>query len=94
MCAPGSRLFAAHHGATNLYHETITIAWVRLLATHDESSFDEFLTRNEPKLSSRLLHRFWTPDVLAGEEARLRWVLPDLWDLPGLETIRAPSVAI
>jgi hypothetical protein len=80
----GIKAFAVHHSVTHRYHETITIAWVRLLATHDESSFDEFLTRNEPKLSLRLLHRFWTPDALAGQEARLRWVPSDVRDLPAI----------
>ena len=29
-----------------------------------------------------LLHRFWTAEVLASQEARTRWVPPDLRDLP------------
>jgi len=80
----GIRAFTAHHGMMHLYHETLTIAWVGLVATHDESSFHEFLLRNEPKLTTRLLHRFWTPDLLAGQEARLRWLPPDLRQLPQL----------
>lgn len=78
----GIQNFAAHHGAANLYHETITTAWVRLLATHHETSFAEFLKENEARLSIDLLHRFWTPEVLAGPEARVRWVPPDRRDLP------------
>jgi hypothetical protein len=78
----GIQAFATHHGVPHLYHETITTAWVRLLATHHESSFEEFLLRNEPKLGLHLLHRFWTPEVLAGQEARARWVPPDRRDLP------------
>ena len=79
----GIQAFAAHHGVAHLYHETITTAWVRLLATHRENGFDEFLAQNEPKLGLHLLHRFWTPEVLAGQEARIRWVPPDLRELPG-----------
>ncbi len=78
----GIQTFATHHGAAHLYHETITTAWVRLLATHHEKSFDEFLKENEHQLSLNLLHRFWTPDLLAGQEARTRWVPPDRRDLP------------
>jgi hypothetical protein len=78
----GIQNFAAHHGVAQLYHETITTAWVRLLATHHESSFDEFLRENEAHLSIGLLHRFWTPEVLAGQEARARWVAPDRRELP------------
>ena len=78
----GIQNFAAHHGAVHLYHETITTAWVRLLATHREHSFDEFLRENEARLSGGLLYRFWTPEVLAGQEARGRWVAPDRRELP------------
>ena len=78
----GIQKFAAHYGAAHLYHETITTAWVRLLATHHEKSFAEFLWENEARLSRELLHRFWTPEVLAREEARARWIAPDRRELP------------
>ena len=78
----GIQNFAAHHGAAHLYHETITTAWVRLLATHRENSFAEFLRQNETRLSGGLLHRFWSPEVLAGQAARATWVPPDLRELP------------
>ena len=55
---------------------------MRLLATHQENSFEEFLRENEARLSIGLLHRFWTPEVLAGQEAALRWVAPDRRELP------------
>ena len=80
----GIQAFAKHHGLTGLYHETITTAWVHLLATHSENSFDEFLTINEPQLSSNLLYRFWTPEILASREARSSWVAPDRRELPQL----------
>jgi N-formylglutamate deformylase len=70
------RAFAKHHNLSGLYHETITTAWIHLLATHHENNFDEFLTANESRLSSGLLHRFWTPEILASREARTRWVPP------------------
>jgi len=78
----GIRNFAAHHGAAQLYHETITTAWVRLLATHHEHSFDEFLRKNEARLTGGLLHRFWSPELLSGSQARAKWVPPDLRELP------------
>jgi len=78
----GIQAFAAHHGASTKYHETITIAWVRLLATHHEATFEEFLTAHESRLNLDLLHRFWTPELLAGEDAKSRWVAPDIRDLP------------
>jgi hypothetical protein len=55
---------------------------MHLLATHHENSFDEFLTANEYRLNSDLLHRFWTPEILASREARSHWVPPDLREFP------------
>ena len=78
----GIQNFAAYHGAAHLYHETITTAWVRLLATHHEGSFAEFLRENEERLNKELLHRFWSPEVLVGEDARAQWVAPDRRELP------------
>ena len=78
----GIRAFANHHGVPGLYHETITMAWVRLLATHHEESFAEFLRNNEDRLNKDLLHHFWTPELLASEEAMARWVPPDRRKLP------------
>jgi hypothetical protein len=80
----GIQAFAKHHNLSGLYHETVTTAWVRLLATHDENSFAEFLTVNESRLSLDLLHRFWTPEILSGREARISWVPPDRQELPAL----------
>ena len=74
--------YAAHLGVPQLYHETITTAWVKLLATHDEASFAEFIARNEHRLDLGLLHRFWTPSVLESDAARMGWVPPDRAALP------------
>lgn len=76
------RRYAAHLGVPQLYHETITTAWMKLLATHDEASFDEFIVKNEHRLDLGLLHRFWTPAVLESDAARLGWVPPDRAALP------------
>jgi hypothetical protein len=76
------RHFADSHGASHIYHETVTLAWVRLLATHVETSFAEFLQANEWRLNVSLLYQFWTPDLLASDQARKNWVPPDLRPLP------------
>lgn len=80
----GIQAFAKHHNLSGLYHETITTAWMHLLATHQEASFEEFLRVNESRLSSNLLHRFWTPEALASREARNHWLPPDRQELPTL----------
>jgi hypothetical protein len=74
--------FAQRHGVPGLYHETITRAWVRLIATHRETSFGEFLEENEYRLNRELLWRFWTPEVLGSEVAKGQWVEPDRHALP------------
>jgi len=78
----GIKKYAAHLGVPHLYHETITTAWVKLIATHHESSFEEFITNNEHRLNLGLLHRFWTPAVLDSDAARAGWVPPDKQALP------------
>lgn len=78
----GIRNFAAHHGLDKLYHETITTAWVRLLATHAENSFEDFLARNQDRIGKDLLHHYWTPERLNSPEARTSWVPPDRRELP------------
>jgi hypothetical protein len=80
----GIQAFAKHYNLSGLYHETITTAWMHLLATHSENSFEEFLVANESFLNSNLLHRFWTPEILASREARNSWVPPDRHELPKL----------
>jgi CDP-diacylglycerol--glycerol-3-phosphate 3-phosphatidyltransferase len=78
----GIQRFADHHGATGLYHETITQAWLRLLATHHEATFTEFLAANSDVLNKTLLERYWSRDLLESREAREQWVEPDRQPLP------------
>jgi hypothetical protein len=78
----GIQRYATHHGVPHIFHETVTTAWIRLLSTHDETSFDEFIGDNEHRLNPGLLHRFWTPATLNSEAARLAWVPPDREAIP------------
>jgi len=84
----GIQAYAKHLGQPKLYHETITVAWVRLIASHSEPSFDEFLRLNEHRLNGELLHRFWSPERLQSEMARKEWVAPDRMQLPTAATAR------
>ncbi len=78
----GIKKFAGHHGASHIFHETVTQAWVTLISTHSEPSFAEFISGNSERLNHSLLHRFWTPAVLDGADARSRWIAPDKAPLP------------
>lgn len=77
---------ARKHGASDKYHETRTIAWIRLVGTHvrksDASNFDEFIAHNSDLLNSQLLDHFYTSEVLQGASARQHWVEPDVAPLP------------
>ena len=78
---------AAAHGAPDKYHETMTVAWARLVALHvaaepEVADFDEFAGRHPALLDKTLLGRHYTPDVLGSAEARAAWVAPDLSPFP------------
>jgi len=78
----GIQRFARNHGVAHIYHETITLAWVHLLASHQEQTFQQFLTDNQFRLDHALLYRFWTPQLLESPDARNHWVGPDKASLP------------
>lgn len=74
--------FAAHHGATGLYHETITVAYVLLiaerLATSRDLSWTDFSAAH-PELLARgpsLLDRYYDEETLKSPRARAHFVMP------------------
>jgi len=79
--------FAAHYGVSEKYHRTMTLAWICLVAaarcaTPEACTFEAFAERNSELFDQKLLNRYYTPERLASCEARARWVIPDLLDLP------------
>lgn len=91
------RSLGLHHGKGHAYHETITRAWMWLLATHDEHSFEEFLSQNQNRISKGLLNEFWSSEVLDSVEARSSWVDPDVRPLPSAkrrDAFERPPAAI
>jgi len=78
---------AAAHGAPQKYHETMTVAWARLVAHHvaadpELADFDEFANRYPALLDKTLLGRHYTPSLLGSDAARMTWVPPDLMPFP------------
>jgi hypothetical protein len=80
----GIRRFNRSLGNATGYHETITLAWiaviVRFLGEHDHGQplstlFSELLEKCGDKA---YLLRFYSEDVLMSDEARRRWMPPDL----------------
>jgi hypothetical protein len=84
------RAFGLHHGKGHAYNETVTRAWMRLLATHTEASFEEFLSRNQARISTGLLNEFWKAETLNSPRAQAEWMEPDIRALPPLATARIP----
>lgn len=81
ICA-GIRHFADVHGASGLYHETVTVGYALLICSRlgDEGeSWDEFRRRNselfEPRLG--LLRRYYAEETLQSATAKRRFVWPD-----------------
>ncbi|HXU34445.1 MAG TPA: hypothetical protein VN851_28045, partial [Thermoanaerobaculia bacterium] len=78
------------HGADQLYHETLTRAWVELIADgahrFPASSSFEFLEACPELLDRSILNRYYSPELLASDRARKTWVEPDRLPIPGAAT--------
>jgi hypothetical protein len=72
------RYASARNGAEK-YHQTITLAWISLVAGASASAhdFDAMLTGHPHLLDKNLLDRYYSTTVLQSSEARERWVEPD-----------------
>ncbi|HSQ56314.1 MAG TPA: hypothetical protein VLM40_11295 [Gemmata sp.] len=87
----GIKKLNARIGSADGYHETITVAFVRLIASRMEpgESHDAFRERN-PLLFDRklaaLLH-YYSKDRLDSAAARKHFIEPDLRPLPPLASI-------
>src|SRR5215467_2508494 len=68
------RRFAAHHGQSARYHETMTQAWLLLVAGAPGTSFEEAMTARPELLDKDYLATYYSPGLLETEEARLRFV--------------------
>ena len=82
----GIRALAARAGQPGKYHETITRAWVELVAGVQD------LERHPELMDRRLLARYYSAERLAS--GRERWVEPDLGALtlhPAQASAGAPS---
>ena len=73
--------FAAHNGKPELYHETIT--WAYLLLIHErmngEASFDEFRDANPDLFQWKpsVLESYYRAETLGSDRAKRTFVMPD-----------------
>jgi hypothetical protein len=89
----GIRRFANHHGATQKYHHTLTLFWMRLVAvalleTPLDGAFEEFLAANPELRDKNLFAKYYSERLLQTPPAREGWVEPDLQPLPDLRVHR------
>lgn len=76
--------FIRHHGADeSKYHETITRAWIMAVRHFMEgspgaASADDFIDQNPRLLDSRIMLTHYSASLLFSEEARARFMGPDL----------------
>ncbi len=79
--------FAAHHGVSEKYHHTITLAWMRLIAaavrlTPHINDFNQFAMAHAFLFEVKLPWAFYSSERMGSEEARTGWVELDLHPLP------------
>ena len=89
----GIRRFANHHGATQKYHHTLTLAWMRLVAaalaeTPEGFTFEQFITAHPQLKETDLLAKYYSKELLQTAAAREAWAEPDLQPLPDLRIYR------
>jgi hypothetical protein len=81
----GLRRFAAAHGEPGRYHDTLTVAWARVVGHHAVATgdeFDAFLAAHPRLLERDLLSAHYSRARLFSATARAGFVEPDLLALP------------
>lgn len=72
---------AARAGAPEKYHETITLAFLSLIAERralgEHADFESFAGANPDLMGASILRRWYAPERLASDLARKTFILPD-----------------
>lgn len=76
------RTMADRGGRPQTYHETITIAFLALVAERmdDIADFESFASHNPDLLDKTVLERWYRPERLASDRARRTFILPEPLD--------------
>lgn len=75
------KALVARAGHPEAYHETITIAFLALIAermAEGPGGYDAFAAANPDLFSKSVLERWYAPDRLASAQARRTFLLPDV----------------
>jgi hypothetical protein len=78
----GIKNFAAIKNVTGLYHQTITLFWVYMVAGAVDQTpatdFAEFISRNPQLTRKDYLFEFYSKELVTSDAARKAWISPDL----------------
>jgi hypothetical protein len=78
----GIKNFATIKNATGLYHQTITLFWVYMVAEAVDQTrandFAEFISRNPHLTRKDYLFEFYSKELVMSDAARKAWISPDL----------------
>ena len=80
--------FLEYHGVdVSKYHETITRAWIDAVRhfmekTPSAESADDFIEKNPRMLDSKIMLTHYSAEVLFSDEARAKFVEPNLEPIP------------
>ena len=79
--------FATHHRGAEKYHQTITIAWMRLLAAAAQdmpssATLDQIFEAVPALLNKNTICEYYSPALLTSPEARRHFAEPDVKPLP------------
>lgn len=77
------RRYAAHNNIPHLYHQTITVAWMKLVAAAlkaapNGNGFSSFAARHPELFDVQRLKTYYSKELLESPKARAEWVAPDL----------------
>jgi len=76
----GLQALAGKLGKPDLYHETVTVAFMALVAERlatDAADWDAFIARHSELCERGLLDRYYSPALLGSGAARTTFTLPD-----------------
>ncbi len=80
--AEAIKRYAAHLGKSDKYHATMTHAWMRLVADRACATFEETIVAHPELLDKEFLRTYYSQALLDTQQARSKFVEPDLKPLP------------
>lgn len=77
----GIMRYATHLGVKQIYHETLTRAWIYLVKQSmscSDQNFSQFIQRNHQLFNKKILTEYYSSSILNSDFAKEKWIEPDL----------------